>query len=62
MLKLHIRLHIMYVYGRVRTMEEQEGQITNTKSQSSQHDTTSIITPRHYNTQFNGSQASQIRR
>ncbi len=35
--RLHIRLYIIYVHGRKRTIEEQ---ITNTKCQSSHHDTT----------------------
>ncbi len=58
-------LHYIYVVGRIRNTKEQ-----NTKSQSSHHDTVSIITPRHYNcsvdfelsTQFNDNQALQIRR
>ena len=52
-------IYHIYVVRRSRNMEEQ---ITNTKRQSSHHDTTSIITPRHYNTQFNDNQVSQIRR
>ena len=50
-------LHYIYVVGRIRNTKEQ-----NTKCQSSHHDTTSIITPRHHNTQFNDNQVWQIRR
>ena len=49
--------YIHVVLGRIRNTEDQK-----TKSQSSHHDTTSIITPRHYNTQFNDNQPLQIRR
>ena len=47
-LRLHIRSYIIYVYGRSRTIEEQ---ITNTKRQSSHHDTTILNSTKtkHYN-------------
>ncbi len=55
MFRLYI---ILYTYSR----KDWKHKRIDTNRQSSQHDTASIITPRHYNTQFNNHQAPKIRR